>query len=450
MKFNWKLPFAVILIAAGVTGVTVNRKTRAQVILVWNHLAHGASHEEAPSDKSWIEASTPSTTPWDRTVQLSDSQIKSIGLETRPVVSQTEPTILSLGGTTEYDPAAVTTVRLQFDSRVDTVLVDLGSVVKEGDPLLELFSTDLATAKSSYELAISQYNRDKKVYDYKMPLARDGTIAGKEAIEVENDEAQSRLKMKLAKDNLLVYGLTEREIEHSSEEDGKEKARMTLRARAGGTVVEKHVVPSNYYDSKDTLLTIAKLDKLWVWGGVSELDADKVEVNQTLKVIFPFSNREVTSKIAYIDKAIDPNTRSAKFRTTITNPDGKLKAGEFVKVLVQIPPRPGQTVIPRAAMISVDRLDYVFVLKPGKVATFERRPIVAAKESNDVVVVARPTEGHRELLPGEQVATLGSLILEKIYEDRLMAEGGLLVSDPAHRQLDRSSSPPNIVVRSGH
>lgn len=430
MKFLWRMALAVVVIAAGVTLLTFNEKTRAQVIQVWKRVAQGGSHAEhaPPPDKSWI---TPprSNGVWDRTVTLTDTEVSAIGLETKPVLSQTSPTNLSVFGSTDYDPAAVTTVRLQFDSRVDNVLVELGSVVKEGDPLLELFSTDLAAAKSAYELAVSQYNHDKKIYDYKMPLAKVGTIAGKEAIEVENDEAQSRLKMKLAKDNLLVYGLTDQEIEHSRDEDGKEKARMILRARAGGTVVERHVVPSNYYDSKDTLLTIVKLDKLWVWGSVSQLDADKIEVNQVLKVIFPYSNREITSKIAYVDKAIDPNTRAARFRTTIQNPDGRTKANEFVKIVVQIPPRPMQTVIPRSAMVSVDRLDYVFVLRPGKTTTFERRPIVVAKESNDIVVVARPSEGHPGLNPGERVASIGSLILEGMYEDRLMAEGGLLVTD---------------------
>ena len=77
--------------------------------------------------------------------------------------SQTEPTILSLFGTTDYDPSTVTTVRSQFDSRVDKVLVDLGSIVKKDDPLLDLFSTDLAAAKSDYEVAVSQWTHDKKV-----------------------------------------------------------------------------------------------------------------------------------------------------------------------------------------------------------------------------------------------------------------------------------------------
>ena len=119
----------------------------------------------------------------------------------------------------------MTVVRTQFDSRVDRVLVDLGTPVKQGTPLLELFSTDLAEAKSNYEAAISQWERDKKVLDYKTPLAIGNNIARKELIEAENDEAQSRLKMKLAKDKLLVYGLTDKEIENAKTEDGVQKAR---------------------------------------------------------------------------------------------------------------------------------------------------------------------------------------------------------------------------------
>ena len=45
--------------------------------------------------------------------------------------------------------------------------------------------------------------------------------------------------MKLAKDKLLVYGLTEQEINESQNEDGVQKARMTLRSRADGIVIKR-------------------------------------------------------------------------------------------------------------------------------------------------------------------------------------------------------------------
>jgi cobalt-zinc-cadmium efflux system membrane fusion protein len=292
----------------------------------------------------------------------------------------------------------------------------------------------LADAKSSYEAAISQWTRDKAVLDYKTPLAQNDTLPKKELIEIQNDEAQSRLKMKLAKDKLLVYGLTEAEIENAKHEDGVQKARMKLRARADGVVVKRDVVQGNYYTSDNELMVIAPLDHLWVRGNVSELDAEKVEVGQKLEIFFPFSDRTVDAEVKYIDKAIDPETRSAKFRTTIGNPGGKLKAGMFVKVIAHIAPRPGRTVIPRSSMVSVDRSDYVFIRKPGKTARFERRPIFVANERNDLVVVAEPSEGHPGLTPGEEVVTTGSLILEQMFEDRTMAVGGLLASEPGREE----------------
>ncbi len=450
MKTHWKMFAAVVLIGAGAAVTTLSPKTRAQVIKVWHEIEKAtASHAEPPPDKSWMEQKKSSGT-WDKTVALTEPEIRAIGLQMKPVLGQADPTVLSLFGTTDYDPATVTTVRLQFDSRVDEVLIDLGAVVKKGQDLLKLYSIDLAAAKSDYELAISQYNRDKKVLDYKRPLAASDAIAKKDLIEAENDEQQSKLKKKLARDKLLVYGLTEQEIEAAREEDGQEKARMTVRARADGVVVKRDVVQGNYYNAQDPnpLLTIAPLDHLWVRGGVSELDADKVTLGQKVKVIFPFADagNEIPSTIAYIDKAIDPDTRAAKFRTTIPNPNNRYKAGAFVKVEVYVPPRDGRTVIPRSAMVSVDRMDFVFIRRPGKTATFERRPITVFKESNDLVIVAEPTEGHRELKPGEEVATIGSLILEQMYEDRLMVEGGQLAAEVAQRS-PRTIGREGIVIR---
>jgi cobalt-zinc-cadmium efflux system membrane fusion protein len=450
MKATWKVLLALTLIAAGATGLMLNKGTRGHVVNVWHKVAQVASHgEEPPPDKSWqSDVESKSKVPWDRTLTLTADQIKAIGLETARVERQAAPTVLQLFGTTDYDPATVTIVRTQFDSRVDRVLVDLGTPVTIGTELIELFSTDLAAAKSEFEMASSQWNRDKRVLEYKTPLAESNTLPKKELIEIQNDEAQSRLKMKLAKDKLLVYGLTEQEIEKAKTEDGVQKAKMILRSTADGVVVKRSVVRGNWYDSKDELMVIAPLDHLWVRGSVSELDAEKVEVGQNLRVVFPFSvsDREITSQVKYIDKAIDPDTRSAKFRTTIPNPGGRLKAGAFVKVLVEIPPKEGRTVIPRSAMVSVDRSDYVFVQKPGTTNQYERRPIFVAKESNDIVIVAEPTEGHGELTPGEIVVTTGSLILEQKFEDRVMEEGGLLAARPGEDTLQPGRGSKLVIV----
>ena len=366
MKISWKLTLLLAVLAAIGTWLTLDDRARARVESLWRRLPTSAAHAgEVHSSKTWTPDLSPKP-PWDHRIVLSPDQVQGIGLKTAPVEKQTLPTVLRLTGTTDYDPAKLTTVRTQFDSRVDNVLVDLGSVVQAGTPLLELFSADLAVAKNEYETAISQHARDKKVLDNKAPLAETNAIPRKDLIEAQNDEAKSLLQMKLAKDKLLVFGLTEKEIAEVPNEDGVKKAKMTLRSRSAGSVIKRTVVRGNYYDSKDELMQIAPLDRLWVRGTVSELDADKVQKDQKLTVVFPYSSLTIESEVEYIDKAIDMETRSAKFRTSIPNPEGKLKAAMFVRVMLQVAPKDGQTVIPRGAMVSVDRVDFVYVKVAGQ------------------------------------------------------------------------------------
>jgi RNA polymerase sigma factor (sigma-70 family) len=244
--------------------------------------------------------------------------------------------VLSLQGATDFVPETVIRIHSPFDCRSDKVLVDLGSSVRRGDPLLELFSADLVEAKSNYEATISQWVRDKKVLDYKTPLAEGNEIARKELIEAENDEAQSRLKMKLAKDKLLFYGLTEKEIENAKTEDGVQKARMILRSRADGVVVQRNVVPGNYYDSKDTLLEIAGMDTLWVRASIDQRVAGALEIGQPITVTFPVSNRTVNTTVQYIGREAEPETGKVLIRASIPNPEHRLKAGMRVRLGVEL------------------------------------------------------------------------------------------------------------------
>ncbi len=230
MKISWKLMLFLAVLAGIGTWLTLDERTRARVERVWHRLAVSTVQAGEPqTSKLWTPDASPAAR-WNHRLSLTPEQVQGIGLKTAIVEKQTLPMLLRLSGTTDYDPAKLTVVRAQFDSRVEEVLVDLGSVVKVGDPLLELFSTDLAVAKNDYETAISQHARDKKVLENKSPLAETNAIPRKDLIEAQNDEAKSNLQMKLARDKLLVFGLTEAEINAVPKEDGVKKAKMFLRA----------------------------------------------------------------------------------------------------------------------------------------------------------------------------------------------------------------------------
>ena len=258
--------------------------------------------------------------------------------------------------------------------------------------------------------------------DYKSPLAKSETLARKELIEVENDEAKSRLKMKLAKDKLLVYGLTEQEIEDAKNEDGVEKAKMILRARADGIVVKRTSSRGITTTRRTSLMTIAPLDHLWVRGSVSELDADKVEVGQKIQGHLPLFRPDDRRRGRLHRQGDRPRDPVGQVPRLDPNPEKKFKAGMFVRVLVEIPPKPGRTVIPRGSMVSVDRSTTSSSSCPGG-RPLRARPIFVGQGEQRLGHRRRPPEEHLGLKPGEQVVTIGSLILEQMYEDRLMAEG---------------------------
>src|SRR5262249_14877250 len=162
----------------------------------------------------------------------------------------------------------------------------------------------------------------------------------------------------------------------------------------------------------DVLMEIAPLDHLWVWVNVYELDQNKVSMGQTMVIQFPFLPQRINGKVDFVASEVSQDTRAVRVRATIPNRDASLKSQMLVTAMLEIPPVPGQTVIPRLAMVSISGGEYVFVRKPGPSGSgpsdgsdsFERRKVDVAQENTDNVVVARG------LKAGEEVVTNGSLI----------------------------------------
>ena len=88
-----------------------------------------------------------------------------MGIATTTAKPQTEPIRLELLGTTEYDTDNFTKIRPLFKGRVDKVYTTVSQTVKKGDPLIDLYSTDLAEAKSTFEITRIQWIYDKNLLD---------------------------------------------------------------------------------------------------------------------------------------------------------------------------------------------------------------------------------------------------------------------------------------------
>jgi membrane fusion protein, heavy metal efflux system len=274
-----------------------------------------------------------------------------MGIVTATVKPQSEPIRLELLGTTEYDSDNLTKVRPLFKGRVDKVHTTVGKTVKKGDPLIDLYSTVLAEAKSSYEITRIQWIYDKNLVTTRQPLVKQG-ISEQLFRETQNNEMKSKREHELARDRLLVFGLSEDEIDRVKDQAGSQKARMTLRSPADGIVITRDVVVGNLYDEDDTLLVIAPLDHLWVWGNVFESDLDLVNLGQSWEIQFPFINATVQGKVEYVSNRVDPGTHAVRVRTSIPNSEGRLKSDMLVRGMLEIPPSAGRLSLTAATTCS--------------------------------------------------------------------------------------------------
>jgi multidrug efflux pump subunit AcrA (membrane-fusion protein) len=92
------------------------------------------------------------------------------GASPSPTTVTSQRADLSLAGKTSA--TSLSKVYSSVDCRIDQVMVELGSRVKEGDPLLVLVSPKLAEEKNRYIEARSQWRRASEAFDRKLSSIR--------------------------------------------------------------------------------------------------------------------------------------------------------------------------------------------------------------------------------------------------------------------------------------
>jgi membrane fusion protein, heavy metal efflux system len=443
---GWQLLTFVLISAAVAAAAYLNRSSRPYVVAAASYVQHLVAPDPASSEAA-MKAGNVSTKfdnqPWDRLVRIDPDQAEAIGLKTVSVQEAKAPIKLALNGTTQYDPESLTQIRLRFDSLVTHVRKTLGDPVSKGDALVDLYSNELAAAKSDYQSKYVQWLHDRGLYESRQGLLKDNAIAKILWTETVNNEAKSWLDYQLAYDKLTVFGLPPEEItplltgldERSFSTVARdknalaEKASTTLRSPADGTVIKRDVVQGNFYEPSSVLMVIAPLDHLRVYANVYESDLELVHKDQVIDIEFPYQERTITTKVDNIATQVDPDTHAMRIRATIMNPGADLKSDMLVHAVLHIPCYEGDTLIPRNAIVATNNKYYVFVRKPTPGTTkdkkadktplvFERRRIGVRQERSDSVIAS---DG---LKAGEEIAATGSLILAQIYEDLATVENG--------------------------
>jgi hypothetical protein len=151
----------------------------------------------------------------------------------------------------------VSRIRPRFECAIERIRVQVGEAVKKGDPLVDVFSVELARAKNDYLAKKSQWESDREIRTMRKKLFDTGAVSNQAWVDTLNEETKSRLALQTGRDNLEMLGLSKESIAGVEKEEGDQKARITLRSPQDGIISSLRVELGDLADTRSILVDIA-------------------------------------------------------------------------------------------------------------------------------------------------------------------------------------------------
>ena len=187
---------------------------------------------------------------------------------------------------------------------IDSVLVEEGTEVTEGQPIVQLRA----------EREALEVERTQKLIDL-------GTFKTTGAQSLFNDKMGSKEKWLEEKAQLELSTILHR----SAETMLKEK---TVRSPLAGVVVKKYKEAGESVDRAEKLMDIVNIDQVYVQFYLNPELMEKTKEGQEVRVKFPVINHaEFTGKITFVDPRIDAGSGFFRVKVLLENKARTIKAG---------------------------------------------------------------------------------------------------------------------------
>ena len=303
-----------------------------------------------------------------------------------------------------------TEVRARVAGIVNKRLFEEGATVKAGTPLFQIdpanFQTQVASAEAAVAVVEARVNQARRDQARLGPLAAEKAISQKEFDDSKSalELAEASLKQAQAQANeaRLNLGYTKVIAPISGTTGVATKSDGSLVTAADSlltTIVQTNPIYVNFSVSEGDLLRMNK-----------QLNAGQLSVpgkraangslGFTVSVkLADGSTYPRTGKLNFASEKVNPQTGSFDVRAEVPNPDGSLRPGQFVRVLLGGANRPNSLSVPQRAVIDSPFGKIVFVV--NKDDKLEPRPVeLDGWSQGDWIVTKGVQAGDRVLVEG--------------------------------------------------
>jgi Cu(I)/Ag(I) efflux system membrane fusion protein len=298
-------------------------------------------------------------------VKVSLDRVQRLGVRSEVVEERTLARTVRAFASVQYDERRQAAIAPKFGGWIEKLAVNAtGDTVRRGQTLFEAYSPELNVLQQEWHLAgRSSYASDK----------------------LRN----------------LDYPATELEKLRR----GERPRTVAIPSPVDGTVVEKMAVEGARFRAGEELFRIVDTSTMWVLAEVYEQDIAFAKVGDMAKVtVNSWPDRPFPGRVVFIYPSVGKESRTARLRIEVANPDGLLRADMAATVEIEAP-IPGRWVaVPDSAVIDSGTRQVVLVER-GE-GRYEPRPVkLGARVSGYVQVL----DG---LKSGERVVTSATFLID--------------------------------------
>ncbi len=301
-----------------------------------------------------------------KTVRVSLDKVQRSGVRIEPVEARTIVRPVRAVGTVKHDESRLTIVSMRSDGYIEELFVSkTGQHVRAGDPLFRVYSPDIVTAQVNARISAGIVGGEQRLRNLGVP--------------------ESHIREVMA---------------------GKNPMSLVWPAPASGDVIEKKVINGQRVQAGEELYRIADHSHLWVIADVSESDLPLVKVGTRATVtVRAYMAQPIEGSVTFIYPELKVETRTARVRIEVPNPDGQLKVDMYADVVFHAGADQDAVIaVPTSAVIDSGNRQVVLVSK-GE-GRFEPRPVKLGRRGDGYIEVL---EGVRK---GEEVVTSATFLID--------------------------------------
>ena len=310
----------------------------------------------------------------------------------------------------EYTGQTAGSREVEVRARVTGILLKRnfteGAQVKQGQSLFTIdpapFQAVVARSEADVVAAQARYDQAKRNAARLKPLYAEKAVSQKEYDDAVSAESIGAADVKAAQARLVEAKLN---LEYT-------------RVEAPVSGVTTRALPSEgtLISGPNVLLTsVVQVDPIWVNFGIpdneqsrlqKEADAGRLKLPKNFEVELRLADGSVyprKGRLSFSDVRTSPATGTREARAELPNPDGALRPGQFVRVILHGATRPNAVTVPQRAVLEGPQGKFVYVVDDK--STAQPRPVQAGEWSGDSWII---TEGVK---PGERVIVDGLLKL---------------------------------------